>query len=46
MITTPLTYKTHPAAELFPMMVENEIKELAEDIKLNGLREPISMCEG
>jgi DNA-binding Lrp family transcriptional regulator len=31
----------HPAAELFPLMPEAELKELAEDIKTNGLRAPI-----
>jgi len=29
----------HPAAELFPLMSEAELKELGEDIKQNGLRE-------
>ena len=27
----------HPAAELFPLMAEAGLKELAEDIKANGL---------
>lgn len=31
----------HPAAELFPLMAEAELKELAEDIKANGLIDPI-----
>jgi ParB-like nuclease domain len=35
--------KVHPAAELFPLMAEAELKELAEDIKTNGLRSPIVM---
>lgn len=46
MSMTYQTYDTHPAAELFPMMDEREIKEMAEDIRLNGLREPITRCEG
>lgn len=46
MSMTYQTYDTHPAAELFPMMDEREIKEMAEDIRLNGLREPITKCEG
>jgi hypothetical protein len=33
--------KIHPAAELFPLMTEAELRELAEDIKTNGLRAPI-----
>lgn len=39
-------YQTHPAAEMFPTMTPNEIKELAEDIRRNGLLEPIMMSEG
>jgi ParB-like chromosome segregation protein Spo0J len=35
------THKVHPAAELFPMMNEAELKKLAEDIKKFGLRNPI-----
>jgi ParB-like chromosome segregation protein Spo0J len=34
-------YKVHPAADVFPMMSEAELKELAEDIKGNGLQSPI-----
>jgi hypothetical protein len=33
----------HPAAELFPMMSEAELRELGEDIKKNGLKSPIIM---
>jgi hypothetical protein len=32
--------KVHPAADMFPMMSETELKELGEDIKANGLRSP------
>ncbi|MBY5488686.1 hypothetical protein ELH49_20750 [Rhizobium ruizarguesonis] len=35
--------KVHPAADLFPMMSEPELRELGEDIKRNGLRMPIYM---
>jgi transposase len=31
----------HPAAELFPRMSEDELRELARDINKNGLRYPI-----
>jgi hypothetical protein len=31
----------HPAAELFPLMSETELRELGEDIKKNGLKLPI-----
>jgi hypothetical protein len=31
----------HPAAELFPLMSEIELKELAENIEANGLIDPI-----
>lgn len=34
-------YEVHPAAEAFPMMSDDELKALAEDIKLNGLQNPI-----
>jgi ParB-like nuclease domain len=33
--------KVHPAADLFPTMSESELKELAEDIRKNGLQSPI-----
>ncbi|TAI65692.1 hypothetical protein [Bradyrhizobium sp. Leo170] len=33
----------HPAAELFPRMTQDELKVLGEDIKKNGLRNPIAI---
>jgi hypothetical protein len=35
----------HPAAELFPLMSESELKELGEDIKKNGLTSPIVLWQ-
>jgi len=36
--------RVHPAAELFPRPSEAELKELAEDIRINGQRVPIAVC--
>lgn len=36
-------YKVHPAADLFPMLPEDELRKLGEDIAANGLRESISL---
>jgi hypothetical protein len=33
----------HPAAELFPLMSKDELRELADDIAKNGLREKIGI---
>lgn len=33
--------KVHPVADLFPMLADDELKELAEDIKARGLLQPI-----
>jgi hypothetical protein len=34
-------YKVHPAADVFPMMSDEELAKLGEDIKTNGLKHPI-----
>src|ERR1700733_14887339 len=36
----------HPLANIFPLMDENELKRLTEDIRKNGQREPIKLYEG
>lgn len=46
METTQNLYHTHPAAEVFPLMGESDLKELTEDIRQNGLREPIITFNG
>jgi hypothetical protein len=38
--------KIHPAADLFPLMSESELRELGEDIKANGLRTSIVLHRG
>jgi len=36
----------HPLSEVFPRMDKGELDILAEDIKRNGLKEPITLFEG
>ena len=33
--------QVHPAAEIFPMLSEDKLRALGEDIKEHGLKEPI-----
>lgn len=40
------TYEVHPAADLFPMMPDEEIRQLADDIKANGQRLPVVLWQG
>jgi ParB-like nuclease family protein len=35
----------HPCADVFPMMSDTEIHELAKDIRVNGLRQPIVLWQ-
>jgi hypothetical protein len=37
--------KVHRAADLFPMMSETELQELAGDIRRNGLQTPILLWD-
>ena len=39
-------YQIHPAADLFPMMSHEALQQMADDIALSGLREPVWMYEG
>lgn len=36
-----MSYTSHPAAELFPMLAPDELEALADDIRKRGLLEPI-----
>jgi ParB-like chromosome segregation protein Spo0J len=42
----PYAMPAHPAAALFPLMPDDELRDLADDIKVNKLREPILVYEG
>lgn len=47
-MTTPDTItrrQTHPAADLFPMMTDDEYTELVESIRVHGQREPVWVDE-
>jgi hypothetical protein len=39
-------YEFHPLADIFPMLEDDELKSLSEDIKAKGLTEPITLYEG
>jgi ParB-like chromosome segregation protein Spo0J len=36
-----LPWPVHPAAELFPLLADDELRELADDIRAHGLHEPV-----
>jgi DNA modification methylase len=40
------TLSWHPAACIFPMMPDDELQSLADDIAKHGLREPVVMFDG
>ncbi len=46
MSSTANKMKNHPAADAFPMMDDGRYAELLADIRQNGQREPITICEG
>lgn len=37
----PIEWPVHPAADLFPMLPDEELRALANDIKANGLTDPV-----
>jgi N6-adenosine-specific RNA methylase IME4 len=41
-----LEYEIHPAANIFPMLEEKRLQELADDIRENGQREAIRLLNG
>jgi hypothetical protein len=41
-----MEYEFHPLADLFPMMTDEELDELGEDMLKHGQREPIWLYEG
>lgn len=41
-----MKYEFHPLANLFPLLSENELEALKEDIKKNGQRVPIAIYQG
>jgi DNA modification methylase len=45
-VTTINKLNSHPAAESFPMMDDGRYSELLADIRENGQREPITLCDG
>src|SRR5687767_89338 len=40
-MTENLTLGVHPVADLFPMLADDELRDLADDIKQRGLLQPI-----
>jgi hypothetical protein len=45
-IETAVDYEAHPASALFRMMNAAELNDLAQDIRTNGLLEPIVLLDG
>jgi hypothetical protein len=42
----PIEYEYHPLADIFPMLDGGALKELADDIRENGLQQLIDIYEG
>jgi hypothetical protein len=45
-IADPFALPIHPAAAVFPLMADNDLGDLAADIKKNGLRDSIALLDG
>jgi hypothetical protein len=45
-VTDVFKFATHPAADVFPMLADDELNELADDIKGHGLVHPIVVKDG
>ena len=45
-MSKPPNYEFHPLANLFPLLGDEELDVLAEDIKVNGLTVPIILYQG
>lgn len=39
-------YQWHPASKIFPMLSDDKLMELADDIEKNGQREPVLLFDG
>src|SRR5215831_10569501 len=44
-MTVKPTGEVHAVANLFPMLADDELQEMADDIRANGLREPIVLTQ-
>ena len=40
-VTDDFPWPVHPAAELFPLLADDELRDLADDIRAHGLHEPV-----
>jgi len=46
MASRPRRIEYHSACLLFPMLGQDELRELADDIRTNGLRHSVVLCQG
>lgn len=45
-MTDAMVYEHHPIASIFPMLQGEEFRQLIEDVRANGLLEPVMLYEG